>query len=84
MKKLDFIGQFRAFIKLSAGKLDPKEQLIYFRLLGIWNELRRPEWFAVSTTQLMQEVGIKKRKLVVDVKNRLVEKGFILTRNTSQ
>ena len=83
MKKLDFIGQFRAFIKLSPGRLDMKEQAVYVRLLGIWNELRRPEWFAVSTTQLMQEVGIKKRKLVVDVKNRLVEKGFILTRNTS-
>lgn len=80
MKKLDFIGQFRAFIKLSAGKLDPKEQLIYFRLLGIWNELRRPEWFPVSIKQLMRESGIGRRNTIADVRHSLERKGFIRSR----
>lgn len=77
MEKLDFIQQFRAFIKLSAGRLDAKEQAVYLRLLGVWNELRRPEWFAVSRSQLMKELEIKHAHTITLVKNALVSKGFI-------
>lgn len=84
MKKLDFIGQFRAFIKLSAGKLDPKEQLIYFRLLGIWNELRRPEWFPVARSQLMRETGMNRAYTITTIKNCLEKKGFIETKRNGR
>lgn len=77
MEKLDFIQQFRAFIKLSAGRLDAKEQAVYLRLLGVWNELRRPEWFAVSRSQLMKELEIKHAHTITLAKNALVSKGFI-------
>ena len=80
MEKLDFIQQFRAFIKLSAGRLDMKEQAVYVRWLGIWNEWRRPEWFPVSIKQLMRESGIGRRNTIADVRHSLERKGFIRSR----
>ena len=80
MEKLDFIQQFRAFIKKSPGLLDAKEQVVYLRLLGIWNELRRPEWVPVALKQLMRETGIGRRNTMVDIRRSLEQKGFITSR----
>lgn len=57
-----------------------KEQAVYVRLLGIWNELRRPEWFPVSIKQLMRESGIGRRNTIADVRHSLERKGFIRSR----
>lgn len=81
---MKFIDQLKAFGEQSAGVLDAKEQAMYLRLFLIANKLGWPEWFPVSTSQLMHDLGIKKRKLAVDIKNQLVEKGFIETRNPSK
>lgn len=80
MEKLDFIQQFRAFIRASAGVLNAREQAVYVRLLGIWNELRRPEWFAVSRSQLMRELGIKHAHTITLTKDALEKTGFIKTK----
>lgn len=81
MEKLDFIQQFRAFIRASAGVLNAREQAVYVRLLGIWNELRRPEWFAVSINQLKRELKAGSNHTIINAKRGLEERGFVQTRN---
>lgn len=70
------LPQLNAFKDKSIGVLDCMEQVMYLRLFLIWNQLRRPEWFDVSTSQLMRETGIGKTKIFA-LKKSLASKGFI-------
>ncbi len=76
---MGYIELMNAFIVKRRGVLNAYEQAMYLSLFGIWNGLQRPEWFKASMTQLMREMGIKKKNTAVRVRNGLKEKGFIQT-----
>ena len=75
------LDMLNAFQKKSIGELGANEQVLYMRLLMIWNELRRPDIFKVANSQLIRETGIRNRNALVSAKRRLVEKGYIQTVN---
>jgi DnaD/phage-associated family protein len=77
------LPQLNAFRDKSIGVLDCMEQAMYIRLFLIWNQLRRPEWFDVSTSQLMRETGLS-RPTVITTKKRLLQKGFIKEQGNRQ
>ena len=80
--KPSYIDMLNAFQEKSIGELGPTEQIVYLRLLMIWNGLCRPVGtFDVSNAQLKRETGIKDRKTLAKAKKILVEKGYIKTVN---
>jgi hypothetical protein len=74
---MTIIELLEAYRESSAGVLNATEQAVYFRLVLIWNRLRRPEWFHVSTVQLMRELKIRSHDTVDNARKGLMKKGFI-------
>lgn len=81
---MNYVRQLNAFGEKSIGVLNAKEQAMYLRLFLIHNALRRPEWFAVSNTQLMRELDIKSEHTVIKLREQLRQKGFLIFRSTGQ
>ena len=76
--KPSYIDMLNAFQEKSIGELGPTEQIVYLRLLMIWNGLCRPVGtFDVSNAQLKHETGIKHHITLIKAKKILVEKGYI-------
>ncbi len=74
---MNYVKQLSAFLELSTGKLNAKEQAMYLRLFKIANELRWREWFEVADSQLMRELMISSRNTIKAIREKLVEAGFI-------
>ncbi len=81
---MNYVKQLNAFGQKSAGNLDAKEQALYLRLFLICNQLRRPEWFAVSNVQLMRELSIGSEHTVIRIRSSLKKKGFIDFQSTGK
>ena len=81
---MNYVRQLNAFGEKSIGVLNAKEQAMYLRLFLIHNALRRPEWFAVSNTQLMRELDIKSEHTVIKLREQLRQKGFLIFRSIGQ
>lgn len=77
----NYIKQMNAFLAQSAGVLGAKEQAVYLRLFGIWNSLKRPEWFEAADSQLMRELKISSRNTIRTCRKQLIEHGFIRSYN---
>lgn len=77
MTLIELLNEYK---QASVGNLSLAEQAVYFRLVLIWNGLRRPEWFSVSDGQLMREAGAGSHHTISKARRKLEEAGFIVTK----
>ena len=74
---MNLIELMNAYEQASLDILSPQEQVVWLRLVLIWNHLKRPEAFAVSRAELMRVTGIKSAKTIDKAREGLEIKGFI-------
>lgn len=75
---MTLIELLTAYEEASVG-LSPSEQVVYLRATLIWNRCHRPEWVAISRTELMRATGIASKNTIDAAREQLEEKGFIST-----
>ena len=75
MTYIDYLNSFHQWLETNA--LPVSSQLMYFKLLNVFNRAGWPEDVGVDNLRLMLMTGIKSEKTVIQARDKLVEAGFI-------
>lgn len=75
MKYLDYINHFNQWLETNA--LPVSSQLMYYKLLHVFNRAGWPEDVGVDNLRLQMMVDAKAEKTAMRARDRLVEAGFI-------
>lgn len=72
---IDDLNSFHGWLK--THYLPGKAQLLYYRLLGLFNEVHWPESLQVDNYHLMSMVDTRTERVAICARDKLVEAGFI-------
>lgn len=75
MTYLDYLNDFHRW--LESGTLPGSSQLMYFKLLNVFNRAGWPEYVRVDNLRMMVMIGVESKQAVIRARDRLVESGFI-------
>lgn len=75
MTYIDYLNSFHQWLETNA--LPASSQLMYFKLLNIFNRAGWPEYVGVDNLRLMLMTGIKSEKTAIQARDRLADAGFI-------
>lgn len=75
MTYLDYLNGFNRW--LESGNLPGGSQLMYFKLLNVFNRAGWPEYVQVDNLRMMLMIGVESKQAVVRAREKLVEAGFI-------
>ena len=72
---IDYLNDFNRW--LESGNLPGSSQLMYFKLLNVFNRAGWPEYVRVDNLRMMLMIGVESKQAVVRARDKLVEAGFI-------
>lgn len=72
---IDYLNDFNRW--LESGNLPGGSQLMYFKLLNVFNRAGWPEYVQVDNLRMMLMIGVESKQAVVRAREKLVETGFI-------
>ena len=72
---IDYLNDFNRW--LESGNLPGGSQLMYFKLLNVFNRAGWPEYVRVDNLRMMLMIGVESKQAVVRARDKLVEAGFI-------
>lgn len=72
---IDYLNDFNRW--LESGDLPGSSQLMYFKLLNVFNRAGWPEYVRVDNLRMMLMIGVESKQAVVRARDKLVEAGFI-------
>lgn len=72
---IDYLNDFNRW--LESGNLPGGSQLMYFKLLNIFNRAGWPEYVRVDNLRMMLMIGVESKQAVVRARDKLAEAGFI-------
>ena len=75
MTYIDYLNDFNRW--LESGNLPGGSQLMYFKLLNVFNRAGWPEYVQVDNLRMMLMIGVESKQAVVRARDKLVETGFI-------
>lgn len=75
MTYIDYLNDFNRWLESNA--LPSNSQLLYFRLLDVFNRAGWPEYVQVDNLRLMLWLGATTKPTVIRAREKLVETGFI-------
>ena len=75
MTYIDYLSDFARW--LESGNLPGGSQLLYFKLLSVFNWAGWPEYVLVDNLRMMLMIGVDSILAVVRARDKLVETGFI-------
>ena len=75
MTYIDYLNDFNRW--LESGNLPGGSQLMYFKLLNVFNRAGWPEYVQVDNLRMMLMIGVESKQAVVRARDKLVEAGFI-------
>lgn len=75
MTYLDYLNDFNQWLETNA--LPVSSQLMYFKLLNVFNRAGWPEDVGVDNLRLRQMIGNAAEKTAIQARDKLVEAGFI-------
>ena len=75
MTYIEYLNVFNQWLETNA--LPASSQLMYFKLLNIFNRAGWPEDVGVDNLRLMFMADIKSEKTMIRARDKLVEAGFI-------
>lgn len=75
MTYIDYLNDFNRW--LESGNLPGGSQLMYFKLLNVFNRAGWPEYVQVDNLRMMLMIGVESKQAVVRAREKLVETGFI-------
>lgn len=75
MTYIDYLNAFNR--RVEHGHLSPTAQLLYFKLLDVFNVCGWPEWVSVDNFRLMGMVQVAKKDTLWRARDALVSGGFI-------
>ena len=75
MTYIDYLNRFNQFLESSA--LPPSAQLLYYKLLHVFNRAGWPPTVQVDNQRMMTMTGLRSIKAAISARNRLVNAGLI-------
>lgn len=78
MTYIDYLNEFNQWLETNA--LPVSSQLLYFRLLNVFNRAGWPEDVGVDNLRLQFMIGAKSENTAISARDKLVEAGFITYR----
>lgn len=75
MTYLDYLNDFHRW--LESGTLPGSSQLMYFKLLNVFNRAGWPEYVRVDNLRMMVMIGAESKQAVIRARDKLVESGFV-------
>jgi hypothetical protein len=75
MTYIDLLNDFNQWLESNA--LPCSSQLMYFRLLNVFNRAGWPEYVQVDNLRMMLMTGVESKTAVIRARNKLMEAGFI-------
>lgn len=75
MAYIDYLNGFNQW--LESGTLPIHSQLLYFKLLNVFNRAGWPEYVQVDNLRLMIMAGVTTEKTVIRARDALIDAGFI-------
>ena len=75
MTYIDYLNEFNRW--LESGNLPGGSQLMYFKLLNVFNRAGWPEYVQVDNLRMMLMIGVESKQAVVRARDKLMEAGFI-------
>ena len=75
MTYLDYLNDFHRW--LESDTLPGSSQLMYFKLLNVFNRAGWPEYVRVDNLRMMVMIGAESKRAVIRARDKLVESGFI-------
>ena len=72
---IDYLNDFNRW--LESGNLPGGSQLMYFKLLNVFNRAGWPEYVRVDNLRMMLMIGVESKQAVVRARDKLAEAGFI-------
>ena len=72
---IDYLNNFNRW--LESGNLPGGSQLMYFKLLNVFNRAGWPEYVRVDNLRMMLMIGVESKQAVVRARDKLAEAGFI-------
>lgn len=75
MTYIDLLNDFNQWLESNA--LPCSSQLMYFRLLNVFNRAGWPEYVQVDNLRMMVMTGVESTRAIVRARDKLVEAGFI-------
>ena len=75
MTYLDYLNDFHRW--LESGTLPGSSQLMYFKLLNVFNRAGWPEYVGVDNLRMMVMIGAESKQAVIRARDKLVESGFV-------
>ena len=76
MTYIDYLNAFNQWLETNA--LPVSSQLLYFKMLNVFNRAGWPEDVGVDNLRLMFMAGLKSEKSAIQARDKLVETGFII------
>lgn len=75
---MKFIDTFNDFSDLMTNEPLPQAaQLLYYKLLNIWNRCGRKDWFFATNQRLMYEIITSSNHTLIRNRDKLIEVGLI-------
>lgn len=71
MTYIDYLNDFNRW--LESGNLPGGSQLMYFKLLNVFNRAGWPEYVQVDNLRMMLMIGVESKQAVVRAREKLVE-----------
>jgi len=75
---MDYLKEVEAFEQwLETNPLNPSSQLLWYKLVSIFNRCGWEEWIAVDNLRLMSLTGIKREATFIKIRNKLIQNRLI-------
>lgn len=75
---MNYITELNGFERwLENNYLPPMSQLLWYKLVGLFNRCGWPEWVTVDNQRLMSLIQLKREATFIELRNKLIEAGLI-------
>ncbi len=75
---MNYIAEINAFERwLETNPLHPSSQLLWYKLVSIFNRCGWKEWISVDNHRLMLLIGIRREETFINIRSYLVKSGLI-------
>ncbi len=75
---MNYIAEINAFERwLETNPLHPSSQLLWYKLVSIFNRCGWKEWISVDNHRLMLLIGVRREETFINIRSYLVKSGLI-------